>query len=113
MVTEKVVWNLLSLLVLTQDLNLEELQQANDHVKAFGVVLWLEASCAKHILSADSLDPDFGEDSGETCLWFPFPGKAFLDTFCDCLREQRLERQRLQVHLGTAEPSDPEVNGFP
>jgi len=39
-VTEKVVWNLLLLLVLTQEDLLNSVQQANDHVKAFGVVLW-------------------------------------------------------------------------
>jgi hypothetical protein len=129
---------------LTQEdlLNLAELQQANDNVKAFGVVLWLEASFANHIqampsflrrlsrkktriqsasllpLSADSLENETRTLANAAKLDMfvvglcraPFPGKALLKTFCDGLREQRLEREVLQVHLSTAEPSGPEAN---
>jgi hypothetical protein len=39
----------------------------------------------------------------QTIMFVVFMGKALLKTFCDALRKQRLERQKVQVQLVTGD----------
>ena len=98
-----------------QDLpDLAELQKANDNVQAFSCCGWMPLfETTGHLpvshTSRNNLlrhrffwtwNPDHNvrglHDS--SC-----PGKALLKTFCDALRKQRLERQKVQVQLVTGD----------
>ena len=94
--------------------DLAELQKANDNVQAFSCCGWMPLfETTGHLpvshTSRNNLlrhrffwtwNPDHNvrglHDS--SC-----PGKALLKTFCDALRKQRLERQKVQVQLVTGD----------